>query len=218
MSKAVSRGQALDVSARVGTQVDWDEIDGTRLQREVINLTPKEFGRRFTLFIKNGARPHLLGSFRVVPQPFNPVEFLGKGWSLIPEEHDARCDALTAVDLVKTDFVTCLKEGEPDISGEEKLKRMKASKNIRLGATIFSGLWAEYAVKEEMSMLECLFQAYGITCLDFFGDVLLHPKSGRGVLYFHRVGNGVWIGRCGWLGSSHGVSNSSASLADKHLS
>lgn len=56
MSKAVSRGQALQVSARVATQINWDEIDGDKLQQEVINLAPEEFGRQFTAFLQNGAR------------------------------------------------------------------------------------------------------------------------------------------------------------------
>ena len=52
----VSRGQALQVAARVGTQVDWDAIDGDVLQKSVIDLTPEEFGKRFTEFLKNGAK------------------------------------------------------------------------------------------------------------------------------------------------------------------
>ena len=56
MSKAVSRGQALQVSARVATQVSWDELDGDALQKEIINLTPNEFGLRFTAFLKNSMR------------------------------------------------------------------------------------------------------------------------------------------------------------------
>lgn len=56
MSKAVSRGQALEISARVATQVNWDELDGEHQQAEIINLTPAEFGSRFTAFLKNGGR------------------------------------------------------------------------------------------------------------------------------------------------------------------
>jgi len=56
MSKAVSRGQALQISARVATQVNWDELDGEKVQNEIISLTPGEFGNRFTAFLKNGAR------------------------------------------------------------------------------------------------------------------------------------------------------------------
>lgn len=66
MSKAVSRGQALEISARVATQVNWDELDGERQQAEIINLTPAEFGSRFTAFLKNGGRLQLvLTAFQV---------------------------------------------------------------------------------------------------------------------------------------------------------
>ena len=54
--KEVSRGQALQVSARVGTQIKWDELDGDKLQSEVISLSADEFGGRFTNFLKNGAQ------------------------------------------------------------------------------------------------------------------------------------------------------------------
>ncbi|MFA5831323.1 MAG: hypothetical protein WC878_05835 [Candidatus Paceibacterota bacterium] len=54
--KEVSRGQALQVSARLATQVKWEEINGEKLQSEVINLSPEEFGRRFTNFLKNSAQ------------------------------------------------------------------------------------------------------------------------------------------------------------------
>ena len=54
MSKAVSRGQALQIAARVATQVKWDELDGDRIQEKVIILSPEEFGKRFTAFLDNG--------------------------------------------------------------------------------------------------------------------------------------------------------------------
>ena len=64
MSKAVSRGQALEISARVATQVNWDELDGEQQQAEIINLTPAEFGSRFTAFLKNSGRLQVLaGNF-----------------------------------------------------------------------------------------------------------------------------------------------------------
>jgi hypothetical protein len=62
MSKAVSRGQALEISARVATQVNWDELDGEQQQAEIINLTPAEFGSRLTAFLKNGGRLQVIGA------------------------------------------------------------------------------------------------------------------------------------------------------------
>lgn len=60
MSKAVSRGQALQVTARVATQVNWEELDGDQLQTSVIDLPPEEFGRRFTRFLQNGGRVEIV--------------------------------------------------------------------------------------------------------------------------------------------------------------
>lgn len=212
MSKAVTRGQALEVSGRVATQIDWDAIDGDNLQQAVINLTPEEFGNRFTTFLKNGARVSI-DSMKITPKPFDPVKFIGNKWSLVADEHDARCDALTEVDFSKVLFETCLKDGETSITGEEKLKRLKANGNIRLGASVFLGFWEDYQVRKEDSTLEHFYFEKGITYLDFFGDVLLGPFSLRGVLFLCRDVGGSWD--WGWLGRGWGARHFSASLASQ---
>ncbi len=211
--KSVTRGQALEVSARVGTQVNWDEVDGDILQTGVINLSPEEFGRRFTLFLKNSARTHTSGGLKITPRPFDPVKFIGEKWSLIPEEHDVRCDTLTEVDFSKVEFETCLKDGESSIKGEEKLVRLKANGNTRLGATVFMGLWEDYQTNKENSVLDRLYKEQGLTYLDFFGDVLLYPHGNRYVLYLYRGDGGQWRWHCYWLGSDWSAHRRSASLA-----
>lgn len=148
----------------------------------------------------------------VVIRSFDPVAFIGKNWSLVPEEHDARNDALTEVDFSRVLFETCLKDGETSITGEEKLKRLKANGNIRLNANIFLGLWEDYQTKKVNSVLEQLCREKGITYMDFFGDVLLGPGGGRGVLCLCR-GVGVWCWGCSWLPSGWGAVGHSASLA-----
>lgn len=212
MSKAVTRGQALEVSARVATQVDWDSLDGDGLQQAVINLTPEEFGNRFTLFLKRGARV-IIDNMKITPQPFDPIRFIGKGWSIIPEEHDARNDALTEVDCSKILFETCLKDNETSITGEDKLKRLKAGGNIRLGAPAFLGFWENYKMRKENSVLEHLYREKGITYLDFFGDVLLAPRGDRKVLCLYRRDAGVWGWDYYWLASVWLAQDFSASLA-----
>ena len=148
----------------------------------------------------------------VAPQPFDSVQLIGKGWSLIAEEHDARNDALTEVYFAKVNFDTCLKDGESCIKGEEKLKRMKVNSNIRLGATTFMGLWEDYQAKGKDSILERLHQERGITYLDFFGDVLLTPRGNRRVLFLYRHGD-VWHWRYSWLGHGWLAEYFSLSLA-----
>ena len=75
--KTVSRGLALEVSARVATQVDWDQLDADKLHAEVASLPPEEFGRRFTAFLKAGAR-FSFGGLKVACAPFDPAKFINK--------------------------------------------------------------------------------------------------------------------------------------------
>ncbi len=69
--------------------------------------------------------------------PFDPVKFLGEGWSIEPDQ-DEESLALTEVDLSKVSLETGLKA---KITGEEKLKREKKRKVIRLDARFFMALW-----------------------------------------------------------------------------
>lgn len=141
----------------------------------------------------------VIGNLVIKSSPFDPVAFVGRGWRTVAEEHDARSAALTEVDFSKVDFVTCLKEGESSITGEQKLERLKASGHLRFGATVFMGLWNDYLANGENCVLERLYQEKGITYLDFFGDVLLNPGGDRFVLYVYRSDAGEWVWRCYWL-------------------
>jgi len=202
MGKAVSRGQALQTSARVATQVDWDKLDGDRLQVEVINLTPDEFGRRFTAFLKNGARfiidPKV---FRISStQPFNPNDFIGKG-NWVVEEQDERSLSIDELDLSKIQFEDNLKEDEIAINGEEKLVRLKAMEQvIRLGGNQCFALWQDYEANGENSGLEWLRRNLNITCMDFFGLILRHPNGGRYVFELSYDGK-EW--RISYIGLDH---------------
>ncbi len=209
--KAVTRGQLSEMVARFASQVQWDEVDGASLQTEVINLTPEEFGNRFTQFLQNGAQ-FSFGEMKVATKPFDPAQFIGKGWSLITEEHGVRNDALTEVDFSKASYETCLKDGESSIKGEEKLKRMKENANIRLGATAFMGLWEDYQAHKENSILERFYREQKITYLDFFGDILLAPDGHRGVLCLYRL-DGGWYWGYRWLERGWSAGFRSASLA-----
>ncbi|TSC57200.1 MAG: hypothetical protein Greene041679_391 [Parcubacteria group bacterium Greene0416_79] len=158
----------------------------------------------------------------VATRPFDPITFLGKKWSLVAGEHDARCDTLTKVAFSQVIYETCLKEEELSITGEEKLTRFKANKNIRLGATVFAGLWADYQAYKENSVLERQYlynreQKQDITYLDFFGDILLDPCRRRGVLCLCRRDIGVWYWdwQYRWLGYGWYAGHHSASLASE---
>lgn len=152
----------------------------------------------------------------VATRPFDPVKFIGEKWSIIAKECDERSAALTEADFSGgVAFETCLKEkeGETFITGEEKLIRLKASGKIRLGTSVFAGLWADYQTRKENSVLERLYGEQGTTYLDFFGDVLLGPDGCRDVLYLYRGGDGGWDWDCRWLESGWDAYRRSASLA-----
>lgn len=207
--KTVSRGLALEISSRFGTQVDWDQLDGDRLHSEVAKLSPEEFGRRFTAFLKAGAR-FSFGGLKVATAPFNPAECIGAGWSFWKgpkdgdgldgeEARDKASLVLTEVDFEKVDFLNCLEAGESRIVGEKKLERLQGLGRTIYGTTVGWGLWLDYQQNGAQSVLEKLYQQKGITYIDLFGDVLRSPDGFRYVLYLYRSDDGSWNWDCTWL-------------------
>ena len=112
MSKAVSRGQALQIAARVATQVKWDELDGDRIQEKVIILSPEEFGKRFTAFLDNGCGMVDKG---IVQCNFR-YDKRNDGWKLLSNTPLR----LTSANIEAVSF---LREKEDCINGEELFTR-----------------------------------------------------------------------------------------------
>lgn len=151
--------------------------------------------------------------------PFNPTQFLGEGWSIWrgpadsdglsgDEEQDERSLALAKMDLSKVRLETCL-WGEASISGEEKLRRLKAAGHIRLDAKIFQILW-ENKDKIPESWKE---KINGNTRYIFFdGTTLRGPEGGRYILCLYWSG-GEWRRYCSWLEFDWFDSSPSAVLA-----
>ncbi len=138
---------------------------------------------------------------------FNPATFTGRSLKVLDGENDKRAEALIEVDFAKVIFDTCLKDGETRITGEEKLKRLKESGNIRLGAETFLALWNEDGRKT----LEWLHKEKGITYLDFFGSILESSNGGRCVLCLHCY-DGRWGWNYSWLGNDWDGAATSLSL------
>ncbi len=208
--KAITRGQALEISARVATQVNWDALDGDKAQKEIINLTPKEFGERFTAFLKNGGRV-VVGEPKVITidrtSAFDPVAFIGEGWSIV--EQDERSLALTEVDLTKVSFETMLKDGEKTVVGEEKLKRLIASGDIRLDAKVFQTLWEnQHLIPEAWKQ-----PTNGNTTYVFFDGTVLRRSSGSRYVLYLCWRDGEWDWRCRWLDDVWRAARPSAVLA-----
>jgi hypothetical protein len=115
--------------------------------------------------------------------PFDQKRFVGprwrqwEKWSVVAEDTDMDSHILTELDFSTVEFVTGLTPGEDQITGEEKLNRLKASKRIRYGLSIATGLWVDYQVRKEKSVLEQISAQTEINVIDFFGDILLSSSG-----------------------------------------
>lgn len=130
--------------------------------------------------------------------PFDPVKFLSEGWSIEPDQ-DEQSLALTEVDLSKVRLETSLKAKETSIIGEEKIKREKKHKFIRLDARFFMALWNDQkkipeAWKEKTNG--------NTTYICFTGTPLRDPYGNRYVLYL------CWFGGQ-WSGATAGLTTAS---------
>ena len=223
MSKAVSRGQALELASRFNVDVDWDALDGDAVQRRIISLPREELGRRFTAFLKNGANL-IFGSQKIIPidrsKPFNPAEFIGKSWDFWRGpidgdglsgdlDEDPRSTAIAQLDLSQIQLVTTLHGSETVVGGEEKQRRLKAAGYIRLDLGIFQTFW------ENRQLVPQLFRELtnGDTTYVFFdGQPLRSPHGFCFVLYLY-FGVGRWHWDYHWLDSDFDAFSPSAVLA-----
>jgi len=173
--------QSHQVVATLVTNTAWEEIDFEEagLQNLVIR-NPKEAGRQFTAFLKNGGRV-IVGEPRIISidrtAPFDSVKWLDQGWTI--EEQDKRSLSLEQVDLANVRLEHMLKKDESWIKGDERLKRLKKAGYIRLDAKVFQTFWENQALIPE-SWKE---KTNGNTTLIFFdGTILRNPYGGRDVL------------------------------------
>lgn len=172
-----------------------------------LNLSPEAREDRF------GTKGRVIASQPDIIQinrgSFNPAEFIGQGWEIIPEETDERSIALTEFDLSKISQVTMLGTKETSVKGETKLKRLKESDYTRLDLDIFFTLWENKHLIPE-SWKE---KVNGNTRYIFFdGQVLRHPRGLRYVLCLYWR-DGGWYWYYVWLGSVWFAGNPSAVLA-----
>lgn len=227
--KTVSRGQALEISSRFQTQVNWDKLDGNRLQEEVVNLTPEEFGERFTAFLENGARMVVNGQAQNLTidrsKLFDPAEFVGEGWTIWrgpengngldgQEDWDVRLLALTKLDLSKVHLEHMLtndelKSKKPYIDGEEKHRRLKNIGHIRLDPKVLQTLLEnEKLIPESWKK-----KTNGYTTYVFFDGIVLRGPGGlRSVLSLCWLAGG-WRWHCRCLGYGFRARHPSAVLA-----
>jgi len=181
--------------AVLATNVDWDTVDFDGLQ-DLIVRRPKDAGAAFGAWLRNGGRFAIKAPSALVvdrSKPFDPVKFVGAGWSIV--EEDTRSLALTELDFSKVRFESGLQEGERYITGEEKLKRLTALPEIRLDAKIGQALYEE----KGQATLRFLHDHFGVSWIEFAGTVLRDSDGRRCFLCLYRRGDGSWDWFCFWL-------------------
>ena len=204
--------QSHQVLATLAVNTDWATVDfETSGLQDLIVRNPKEAGRQFTAFLKNGGKV-LVGEPKVITVNrgrFNPAEFIGKGWSILEDETDTRSTALNELDLTKVQQVTMLKSGENVVNGEEKLKRLKKDGRIRLDAEVFLTLWQNQLLIPE-SWKE---KINGNTRYIFFDGTVLRDSDGHRYVLYLCWNDGRWDWNVSWLGDDWNANNPSAVLA-----
>ena len=213
MSKTVSINQSHAVVQALANNVDWPSLNSDVLQGIIKN--PKDAGRQFTQFLKNGGRV-IVGKPTIIPidrtVSFNPAEFIGKGWSIAEEESLALALAEINLDEVCFESMLMLKEGETSVKGETKLERLKVAGHVRLDAKIFQTLWEENQRLIPEGWKEKIDGK--IRYIFFDGTILLSPDGSRYVLCLYWDG-GRWYWRYIWLDGGWDADRPSAVLASK---
>lgn len=152
--------------------------------------------------------------------PFNPVHFLGEGWSIWKgsadgdgfsgeEDQDARSLALTEIDLSLVRLETCLEEDESYITCEERQRRLKEAGFIRLDAQVFQYLWDH---KEKIPEIWKERMCTRAIFVSFDGTGLRSPNGNRVVLCLY-WSDGEWDWDYRWLDNDWSSDFLSAVLA-----
>lgn len=136
-------------------------------------------------------------------KPFDPGVHSGSGWSVSKEDADQRSVVLPEIDLHKLRLETTLRDGEVFVLGEEKLRRLKESKLIRLDSVIFLTLWETPEVGNFLVDHLADYQT-DTSCLFLDGEVILGPDNRRYVLYLRLYRYG-WTWGCRWLNHQYSV-------------
>lgn len=224
-------GQLHDILGVLANRVSvdpnspWGRLDTQRVQNQVIQ-NPDFLANAFISFIGNDARL-IVGELKrfVIDRsvPFDPVKFIGNGWSIWrgpkdgkglegDEQQDSRSLALAEIDLSALVFEHCLKDKESSVTGETKLVRLQKnhSQLIRSDARIAQALWEE----PEHRTLEWIRVNFRKTWFDFPGTEIRRPGGRRGFLCLC-WGGGEWDWGIGWLGGGWSSGYPSLLLANQ---
>ncbi len=113
--------------------------------------------------------------------PFNPVVFVGNGWVI--KEQDKHSLELAELDLLGVRLVTMLRVNEPSIACEERLRRIKEARYIRLDARVLQMLLKnQHLIPEDWKK-----------SVVFFDGTILQDRSGdRATLFLFCDGDEEW--------------------------
>jgi len=137
-------------------------------------------------------------------RPFDPVEFPGPEWVWKIDEQDERSLALTEVNLADIRLETALKESDNGrVTGEEKLRRLKAMGCIRLDAGVLRAFWENKDLIPESWKGKLVY---------FDGTILRNSHDIRCALYVYWYDD-EWRWGYYFLGGGRIVRNPSAVLA-----
>lgn len=152
--------------------------------------------------------------------PFSPAEFIGTGWSIWrgpadgdglsgDEKQDERSLALKDINPAAILLETRLRDDEQEMTGEERILRLKVADRIRLDAAILQVFWKN----KPLIPVHFKKKIRGRVAYIFFDGTVLRSPHGRRwtlCLYF---GPGEWRWHFSWLSHGRGVLNPSAVLA-----
>jgi hypothetical protein len=192
----ISTDQSHQLMATLATNVDWSTVDFDGLQ-DLIVRRPKETGAAFGAWLKNRCQLTIKGPSALVvdrSKPFDPVKFIGSGWSIV--EEDTRSHALTEIDFSKVRFESGLNDGESVIDGAEKLKRLLKMPEIRLDAKSGQALYEE----KGQATLRFIYDHFNVSWFELAGTVLRDSDGDRYFLCLFRLGDGSWDWSYRWLG------------------
>lgn len=147
-------------------------------------------------------------TFTIKRGRFSPTRLIGQGWDIDTEETDTRSIALTELHLTRVQLVTTLKDGEPQVNGDEKRRRLKKLGKIRLDADIFFMFWENKHLIPESWKEGANGQN---PFINFDGTILRHPLRGRCVLCLYWDGDDWRLG-LDWLNGVYKLSTLSAVL------
>jgi hypothetical protein len=151
--------------------------------------------------------------------PFDPGTFIRREWSVWrgpakgdglsgQAEQDARSLEISKIDWADVTFVSCLKQGESSVLGEEHLRRLRfgPARGIILDARVGQALYEDYQRDKSVSVLEWLRIYRGIASFTIKGTTLRCPAGGRYCMYFsYDSDESMWDwGGC-WHGCRQGI-------------